>query len=135
MNAEWSFIFFLIHTAVFYVLLLFLFLIKISAAARFFVLSTVQYIYTVATKQPTAAGFGGARRRGAKEASAPSRTVPFSLSPREKRTTHFLNHLSYCHIGNKIDGTVQSSINVFNLRYKTEQMRICLVVQYRNEKN
>ena len=63
------------------------------------------------------------------------RTVPFSLSPREKRTTHFLYHLSYCHIGNKIDGTVQSSINVCNSRYKTEQMRICLVVQYRNEKN
>ena len=58
------------------------------------------------------------------------RTVPFSRSPSEKRTTHFLYLLSYCHIGNKIIDTLQSSINVYNLAYKTEQMRICFVLFY-----
>ena len=40
----------------------------------------------------------------------------------------------HSHIGNKIDGTVQSSTNVFNLRYKTEQMRFVFLYSTEMEK-
>ena len=59
------------------------------------------------------------------------RTKHFCLSPSQFFATHLFYLVTYSRFGSKLLDTLQSSYNVCNLRYKTEQMQNWFGIQYK----